>query len=82
MSTCASDFEGHCHVTCIWDVEGKERATRCSCQFDLMLKAHMRFVCVWPSKEQLTLWNHPTTTEMIDSSLLNLCKEQSATISF
>jgi len=31
---------------------------------------------MWPSQEQFTLWNHSTTTEMVDISFPNLCVEQ------
>ena len=61
-------------LTCIWDVEGEEWATRCSNQVNSMLKAHMRFVCMWPTKEQLTPGNHLTTTEVINIPFPNLNK--------
>ena len=63
-------------LTCRWDVEGEEGATICSNQVNLMQKAYMRFVWVWPLKEQLTPWDHLTTTETINVSLPNLHIEQ------
>jgi len=43
-----------------------------------MQKAYMRFAGVWPLKEQLTPWDHLTTTEMINISLPDLHTEQTA----
>ena len=59
-------------LTFIWDIECEIWATFCSSKFNVMLKADIRFFSVWPSKKQLTLWDHLTTGIMINICLLNL----------
>ena len=65
-------------LTSIWDVQCEVWAILCSCYVNIMLEADMRFVFVWPSKEQLTLWKYLTLSKLVNNRFPNLCRMKKA----